>query len=519
MIYDVVIVGGGIAGLYCAYSLSPHMNVLLLEGSDRMGGRIHTYTDARFGTIELGAGRFHDGHRMLHQLIHQLGLKDRVKVLSTKHQGQSYHTRVTELLQRIVSAVAEAVNNVTPRTARAPRAATAAARDVQVRADLLPMMRNNHLLGFAVESGILDHEEAEFLRGNFGYYSELVYMNALDALYTIYDIVLRPHTYYSMDGGLSTITDTLVARLEGTGGSVRLRRNHMVSSIVIDQQGMFAVSCNIVDHSSSSSSKSYHNSHGHGGHSCEHTVNTETFRARRCILAVPKPSLMKWSLLRPIYSLLNSVVTQPLCRIYAVFRPPSQSQSGSFDQSQKKKGSSGSSGSSKNGVRGTGSTGDAYGGDDHVWFHGMHKSFVNNPLRMVIPINEDRGVIMASYTDSIYARYWNRIWEEGSSQPHGGAKAVAQTLNGWIFSWMGVHVGKTLKYLKFVFWPTGVGYWNIGADSLSVSNSVICPFGKDLELYICGENYSWRHQQWIEGALDTAKNVVTRVLARPSLHP
>jgi monoamine oxidase len=501
MIYDVIIVGGGIAGLYCAYSLSPHMNVLLLEGSERMGGRIHTYTDTRFGTIELGAGRFHDGHRLLLQLIHQLGLKHKVKTFST---GQSYPPRVIQILQRIVYAVSTRTDaskgSQTPRTPRTEaskgsqtpregRATTTA--DIQVRDSMVPFMRNNHLLGFAVEKGIINHEEEEYLRGNFGYYSELVYMNALDALYTIYDIVLRPHEYYSMEGGLATITDTLVARLEN---KVSIRKNHMVSGIVVDQQGSFVVHCNVIDQSTRKTPE--HTCDHMGNSRCEHIVGNESFRARRCILAVPKPSLMKWSLLRPVYSLLDSVITQPLCRIYAVFRPKS------MDTSQK--------------IRDYDNAPPTAGtNDDHVWFHGMQKSFVNNPLRMVIPINEDRGVIMASYTDSIYARYWNRIWEEGAAQSQGGAKAVAQTLNAWIFSWVGKHVGKSLKYLKFVFWPTGVGYWKIGADSLKVYNQVMTPLGENMHLYICGENYSWRHQQWIEGAIDTAKHVVTRILAPP----
>ncbi|MGH8685195.1 MAG: NAD(P)-binding protein, partial [Nitrosospira sp.] len=48
--YDVVIVGGGIAGLYCCHELikkrdSLKINsILLLEASDRFGGRIETWS-------------------------------------------------------------------------------------------------------------------------------------------------------------------------------------------------------------------------------------------------------------------------------------------------------------------------------------------------------------------------------------------------------------------------------------------------------------------------------------------
>jgi phytoene dehydrogenase-like protein len=42
-IYDIIIVGGGISGLYMARKcLSDGLSVLLLEKEDRLGGRIHT---------------------------------------------------------------------------------------------------------------------------------------------------------------------------------------------------------------------------------------------------------------------------------------------------------------------------------------------------------------------------------------------------------------------------------------------------------------------------------------------
>ena len=41
--YDIVIVGGGISGLFVAYKLcETNLNILLIEKSSSLGGRIHT---------------------------------------------------------------------------------------------------------------------------------------------------------------------------------------------------------------------------------------------------------------------------------------------------------------------------------------------------------------------------------------------------------------------------------------------------------------------------------------------
>jgi len=56
--YDIIIIGGGIAGLYCAYKIKKHKpskSILLLEANDHLGGRAGN-VDFHSNPIPIGAG-------------------------------------------------------------------------------------------------------------------------------------------------------------------------------------------------------------------------------------------------------------------------------------------------------------------------------------------------------------------------------------------------------------------------------------------------------------------------------
>ncbi len=75
MNFDYIIVGAGIAGLYTAYRLPKHMKILILEQSDRIGGRLlqDTMGDTN---IPLGGGIIrYPKDKNLIQLIDSLGLE------------------------------------------------------------------------------------------------------------------------------------------------------------------------------------------------------------------------------------------------------------------------------------------------------------------------------------------------------------------------------------------------------------------------------------------------------------
>lgn len=73
----IIIAGGGVAGLMAAYELSAqHKKVILLEATDRLGGRIHTYTDDLFSMpVELGAEFIHGNLPVTLSLLKEAGIK------------------------------------------------------------------------------------------------------------------------------------------------------------------------------------------------------------------------------------------------------------------------------------------------------------------------------------------------------------------------------------------------------------------------------------------------------------
>ena len=79
--YDIVIIGGGIAGVYTMYNLKkkyPNLKVLLLEKNNRFGGRVYTYNKKLNNTnytMDLGAGRIGHHHKLMVDLIKELKLE------------------------------------------------------------------------------------------------------------------------------------------------------------------------------------------------------------------------------------------------------------------------------------------------------------------------------------------------------------------------------------------------------------------------------------------------------------
>jgi protoporphyrinogen oxidase len=83
----LIIVGGGISGLYLGYKLADHYDITILEKTDRLGGRIMTKNYGGFN-FEAGAGRFSRCHKILYRLLEEFGLTNKDKLIPIKKTFQ-----------------------------------------------------------------------------------------------------------------------------------------------------------------------------------------------------------------------------------------------------------------------------------------------------------------------------------------------------------------------------------------------------------------------------------------------
>ena len=107
--YDFIIIGGGIAGLYCAMNLSNTHKVLLLEANDRLGGRIHTHQNPQY---EIGAGRLHASHRHLLSLLKRFHLNTYPLARRMDHINQTdgYVPHVDRYTEEMIGRVTKTLN-------------------------------------------------------------------------------------------------------------------------------------------------------------------------------------------------------------------------------------------------------------------------------------------------------------------------------------------------------------------------------------------------------------------------
>lgn len=204
---DVIIVGGGISGLYTAYricSQSPEKTVLLLESSDELGGRIRTQYDKDF-QIEKGAARFSESHHRLLGLIDELGFSEEKIEIPNKttfiYQGKPCQYNLSEKLKTIVQS----------------------SKDI-------PKQQLQKITFYQLCVLVYDTTEADKMKAAFAYDAEFIRLNAHACLKMFRGDLLGESKYFVLKCGLSSIIQKMKECIDASD-NVEIRYNQTVTDV------------------------------------------------------------------------------------------------------------------------------------------------------------------------------------------------------------------------------------------------------------------------------------------------
>ena len=261
MNYDIIIIGGGIAGLNSALKLSKKNKILLLDERTYWGGRIYTKQKPHY---EAGAGRFSNKHILLNKLINKYKLQ-RVPI-NSDHDYLDIKKReiikdVDKILDKYFIDLIKKSKKWTPNNLK--------------QVTLYEFMNKCN-----------SKEYSDEIVNMFGYYSEIKEMNAYDALNT-FSIDFVNVQYYFLSGGLSELCNKMVEEIEKNEG---LCKNNSLVKNIKKNNNIFEVE-----------------------------TDDTIYNCNKVIFAIKGHQLKHFNILKPMHQHIKAVYNAELLRIYAKY--------------------------------------------------------------------------------------------------------------------------------------------------------------------------------------------------------
>jgi uncharacterized protein with NAD-binding domain and iron-sulfur cluster len=277
MLYDYIIIGGGISGLYTYYQLlkkNPSLNILLFEKNNYFGGRIKTKYIKKNGIsyqMEEGAGRFNKNHTLLIQLIDELNLsKDIIKIDGASTFIDTTHEFPEKKYQNIDSFYF--IDKVLQYASKEPN----------------EFLKKYSFSEYAFMK--LPKKDVDFMIQSSGYYSRVLSMNVYNAYDTFKNNIRNDIDYFILKNGLTSIIKNLLS-------FIRNKKKHLFLQSELN-------------------SVTYHKENKY----FDVLINQKNlFQTKKIIFAVPKSTLLTIPYFQKYVSLLNSISCVPLCRVYAIY--------------------------------------------------------------------------------------------------------------------------------------------------------------------------------------------------------
>ena len=271
--YDIIIIGGGISGLYTAYRLQDKFKILLVEKNGYIGGRIHTNTLTYKGDkfrYECAAGRLPTNHVRVMNLVNELNLSDKLFKLGNE---KTYITNSSSSLDLDLDFYIKDFMD-------------------KSRNKSETYLRNNTLYDFLLE--LYDQDIVETIIHKFGYKGEFWVYSAHDALRAFRNDMNPNNEYMGIKGGMDLIIYGLLDRLNSNVTVMKKMYYNGYDEI----NNKFIVSV-----------------------TNKKTKEINEFISDKLILALPKKQIEIQPQLQSkrIRKMVHSVEPVSFCRIYAVY--------------------------------------------------------------------------------------------------------------------------------------------------------------------------------------------------------
>ena len=447
--YDYIIVGAGISGLYTAYNLNknfPNKKICIIEASQYIGGRLHSIKYDGI-IVDGGGARFNTKQYRVVSLVKELKLNNKLYPITNTINYTPINPNYDKSLEILFPTIDKFINYLQTIIKKYNISDEELINMTILDSVDYDLEKNKNEKIDKKYKSISDNYPTikQYLIDIYPYYSELGVLNALEAINLFTNEFSEEMKYYCINGGMEQLAELIYNKLKKEK-NMTLYKEYSLETI----------------NKINSNSNSNDNSNIYYELKCG---NNKLLETEHLILAIPKNKLILIDYLKKnkdLYKNLNSIQNEPLYRIYA--RYPLNKETGK------------------------------------VWFDKMQKISTNLPIKYIIPINYEKGVIMISYTDSKFANFWSKEVINGTFE---------MTLNKELKQLFPDITIPKAKWFKHCPWVSGAGYWKKGYDRKQILDTMIQPLTNE-KLYICGENYS-SHQAWVEGALETANYVLKKL--------
>ena len=470
--YDLVIVGAGISGLYCAYHLQKqYPKILIIEKDDRIGGRIFTQkivANNKDVYIELGANRFSIHHTKVMKLINDLKLSkflinDIVDETTSQYISSKYFDYDNNIDLRKSMKIVLDIGKLYKKHKLMEISFSQLCKnifDIQsyvlFKKLILENIKNNRVNyagGLNKErfhpsyKGLFCEIDLRKINKNDNYktpyfadYIHVFEQSAFIGMRIIYTLFFNKeiNMYYRLSNGNISICDRLLELFLQNGGTIYYN-------------------CNFIDFKYSN--KEF-----------DIIINNDDYKlhvfSKLLIVTIPTNNLKKIPSFYHLQPYLQQCTSIVLGFIYAVYPKDPKT--------------------------------------NKVWFHDIPCIITDNELRIVWSADKNNGVIMLSYMSGKNVYKYEKLFKKSTD------KFYAELEKNLLILFPGINIPKPTS-IYFKAWTNGgSSAFYKDTDYCNIYKKILFPI-KNVPVYICNEAYCYRGG-WTEGALEVADEVINKIV-------